>query len=131
MNSDFPSFAAPETSILDNTDLQSQESFRLGISPFPSPPPPSVGGSDMMNAQELQGRTFNSSSASNVSLSGMGRGNETFYQAHSSYAGRVPEPTNFPGGQPALVCHGSSSFPTAFPTAADAIPTTVQCSGPV
>lgn len=117
VESDFSSFAAHETSILDNTDLQSQESFRLGISPFSSPPPspsPSVAGSDVMNAQELPGRTFNSSSAVNVPLSGMGRGNETFYQAHSSYAGRVPEPANFPGGQPALFGTGPAPFQQPF-----------------
>jgi hypothetical protein len=100
-NSDFPSFSAPETSILDSANFPSQGSFGLGFSPFPSPQP-SVEGSDTMNAQEVAGDTFNSSSASNASLWGMGMGNETVYRAQSSYAGRVYEPTVFPGGQPTL-----------------------------
>jgi hypothetical protein len=97
-NSGFPSFSAPETSILDNANFPLDESFGLGFSPFPSPQP-SVEGSDTMNAQEVAGDTFNSSSASNAPLWGMGAGNETFYQAQSPYAGRVYEPTVFPGGQ--------------------------------
>eukprot|EP00544_Gedaniella_sp_CCMP2646_P010375 CAMPEP_0202487360 /NCGR_PEP_ID=MMETSP1361-20130828/5687_1 /ASSEMBLY_ACC=CAM_ASM_000849 /TAXON_ID=210615 /ORGANISM="Staurosira complex sp., Strain CCMP2646" /LENGTH=459 /DNA_ID=CAMNT_0049116713 /DNA_START=65 /DNA_END=1444 /DNA_ORIENTATION=+ len=100
-NSDFPSFSAPETSILDSANFPSQGSFGLGFSPFPSPQP-SVEGSDTMNAQEVAGDTFNSSSASNASLWGMGAGNERVYRAQSSYAGRVYEPTAFPGGQPTL-----------------------------
>lgn len=102
---EFSSFAESETSMLDNTDLLSQDSFRLGVSPFPSPPPP-----DTMNAQELPGRTFISSSAPNVPFSGMGRGNEAFYPAHSSYAARLPEPANFPIGQPGLFATGRAPF---------------------